>query len=214
MKRFHLLLLVTLLLTACGSIEPVPEDRFYRLAEIPGPEPLAQPLLPGVLAVGMIETPGIYNERAILYSESGNPTELLRYHYHSWADSPPQLLQDQVALFLRGAAVAPTVVIDDGQAEWKYRLTGRLRRFEREMHGTGSSVAVAIEYRLQQRGGSRPLWIGDYAAQIPVSGERVNDAVRAFSAAVNQIDRELLADLKEHVSQPAADTQESPPAVE
>ncbi len=214
MKRFLLLLLAILSLTACGSIEPVPEDRFYRLAEIPGPEPLAQPLLPGVLAVGTIETSGIYNERAILYSEPGRPTELLRYHYHSWIDSPPQLIQDHIALFLRGAAVAPTVVIDDGQAEWQYRLTGRLRRFEREMRGTGSSVTVAIEYRLVQRGGGRPLWIGDYTAQMPVSGERVNDAVQAFSAAVNRIDLELLADLKEHVSQPAPGTGEPPPVVE
>ena len=44
MKRFHLLLLVILLLTACGSIEPVPEDRFYRLAESAVQQRLAQPL--------------------------------------------------------------------------------------------------------------------------------------------------------------------------
>jgi ABC-type uncharacterized transport system auxiliary subunit len=205
MKRFYLLVLITLLLSACGSIKPVPEDRFYRLAEIPAQEPLAQPLLPGVLAVGTIETPGIYSERAILYSEQDRPTELLRYHYHAWIDAPPRLIQDHLALFLRGAAVAPTVVIDNGQAEWNYLLTGRLRRFEREMDGTGSSVAVAIEYRLLERGGSQPLWVKDYTAQEPVSGETVNDAVQAFSAALNRIDTELLADLKEHASQPASD---------
>ena len=214
MKRFHLLLLVILLLTACGSIEPVPEDRFYRLAESPVQPPLAQPLLSGVLAVGTVESPGIYSERAILYSEQGHPIELLRYHYHAWIDSPPQLIQDHITLFLRGAAVAPTVVTDNGLAKWEYRLTGRLRRFEREMRGTGSSVAVAIEYRLLRRGGSQPLWIKDYAAQVPVSGERVNDAVLAFSAALNQIDLELLADLKEQVSQPDFDSGESAPTVE
>lgn len=214
MKRVLLLLLAILALTACGSIEPVPEDRFYRLAELPGPEPLAQPLLPGVLAVGMIETPGIYNDRAILYSESDHPTELLRYHYHAWIDSPPQLIQDHITLFLRGAGVAPAVVIDNGQARWQYRLTGRLRRFEREMRGSGSSVVVAIEYRLQRRGSGQPLWIKDYTAQIPVSGERVNDAVQAFSAALNRIDLELLADLKKHVSRPAPDAGEPPPIEE
>lgn len=78
MKRVLLYMLLASFLTACvSSLSPVPEDRYYRLSEVAG-KSSGRASLGGVLAIGTIENAGVYNERAILYSESTEPAKLQR----------------------------------------------------------------------------------------------------------------------------------------
>jgi ABC-type uncharacterized transport system auxiliary subunit len=195
MKRVLLYILLVSLLTACASLSPVPEDRYYRLSEVAA-KSSGKASLGGVLAIGTIENAGIYNERAILYSDSAQPARLQRYHYHFWADAPPRLIQDHLAVYLRKAAAANTVVNDRGEVDWNYLLSGKLRRFERVMEGTGSRVAVEMEFRLMHRHSRKALLVKDYVVEVDVAGETVNDAVEAITRALETIYGQLLADIK------------------
>ncbi len=187
---------VALLGTACATVQPVPEDHFYRLSPAVPASPGSVRPLSGVLAIGAIDSAGIHRERAIVYTQAGVPTELLRYHYHAWIEGPPRLIQDHLLAYLRGSGAASLVMIDDARTRWDYLLSGNLRRFERVMKvGGGSDVAVELELQLDRRGSERPLLVRDYSASAPVHGADLGDAVRAFSVALQQIYARFLADL-------------------
>ncbi|OOZ44691.1 hypothetical protein BOW37_05260 [Solemya velum gill symbiont] len=189
-------MLLASFLTACvSSLSPVPEDRYYRLSEVAG-KSLGRASLGGVLAIGTIENAGVYNERAILYSESTEPAKLQRYHYHFWTDAPPRLIQDHLAVYLRKASVANTVVNDRGEVDWSHLLSGKLRRFERIMDGSGSRVAVDMEFRLMHNHSRKALLVKDYDVEVEVAGDTVNDAVEAMTRALESIYGQLLADIR------------------
>jgi len=190
-----LTVILVLLVSGCGSVEPLPEDHFYRLTEASAGQELSVHF-DGVLAIGSIDSAGVYGERAILYSRSDSPTELLRYHYHAWTDSPPRLIQDHLAAFLRRSGTAPLVVLNDARTDWDYLVSGRLRRFERVLDEEGRSEAVVdLELRLTRHGVKHPLSIADYSAEAPVEGDSVAQAAEAFSRALHDIYRRFLADL-------------------
>ncbi len=195
MKRSILPLLLSLALVACGSVDPAPEDQYYRLPAVAVSEKAATSSLEGTLAIGSIEHGGVYGERAILYSNASQPAKLQRYHYHTWADSPPRLIQDHLAVYMRNASVASNTLIDKGVVDWNYMLYGKLRRFERVMGGLGSKAVVELEFRLQKRGDDRYLLTKDYSAEVAVDDDSVNDAVEAFGAALGEIYQQLAADM-------------------
>jgi ABC-type uncharacterized transport system auxiliary subunit len=195
-RALTLSLMLALLVSGCGSVEPVPEDRFYRLGEAVADPQGTLVQLDGVLAVGSIDSAGVHRERAILYTEPDHPTELMRYHYHAWVDGPPRLIQDHLAAFLRRADVAPLVVLDDARTDWDYLVSGRLRRFERVLASDGGSEAVVeLELRLKRAGDKRPLSVGDYSTAVAVEGKSVRQAAEAFSKALETVYRRFLADL-------------------
>jgi ABC-type uncharacterized transport system auxiliary subunit len=198
MKSLLIPLMLALLVTACGSVPPAPEDRYYRLSAVTDTGPGQGQALPDILAIGSVDSAAVYSERAVVYSESGQPNKLKHYNYHFWADPPPSLIRDHLAQYLRNSQAAPVVVVDKGEAEWKYLLVSRLRRFERVMNVIGSRVVVEMEFRLLQRGGRQPLLIQDYSAEVGVSGGSVNAAAEAFGEALGEIYQKLLADMRGH----------------
>lgn len=192
----YLGLLALLLLTACVSAPPIPEERFYRLPAVEPAAAVATPIFSGTLAVGAMDSAGIYRERALLHSSSERPTQLLRYHYRSWTDAPPRLLQDHLIRFLREANAAPVVITDNARSRWQHLLNGKLRRFERVTTTTGSSAVVEIEFQLFRDNQSGPLLVKDYTAALEVEGDTVDEAVTAFASGLSQIYQQLLADLQ------------------
>jgi ABC-type uncharacterized transport system auxiliary subunit len=196
MKRLLVPIIIALLVTACGSVPPAPEDRYYRLAAVTDTVSGGGQIFSGTLAIGTIEAAAVYGERAVVYSEAAQPNKLKHYNYHFWADPPPRLIRDHLAIYLRNNQVAPIVVVDKGEAEWEYLLVGRMRRFERVMQVIGSQVVVEIEFRLLQRGARQPLLIRDYSAEVGVSGGSVNAATEAFAEALGEIYQKLLADMR------------------
>ncbi len=159
--------------------------------------PLAQPLFSGTLAIGALDSAGIYNDRALLHSEESTPTQLQRYHYHSWTESPPRLVQDHLTLFLRHARTAPVVIPENPRNRWQYLLNGKLRRFERITGAGGSKIVVAIEFQLLRQGENQPLLVKDYSVTEPAAGERIDDTVAAFSNGLLRTYEWLLRDLQQ-----------------
>ena len=195
MKRLAVLLGIALLLTGCGSAPPVPENRFYRLP-VENPAALGAPLVPGVLAVGTIQSDGLHGERPVLYAETGSAAELMQYHYHAWADAPPLLVQENLLLHLRRAGAARLAVIDDARTDWDHRTFGRLRRFERLLGEKGrSKVVTELELGLEARDGLQPLLLKDYRVEEPVHGDSLDATAQAFSRALGRLFRTFTDDL-------------------
>ncbi len=109
LRTFAALLVVLALVCAA---EPVPQDRYYRLASRPdvasGP---ATPALDATVVVERFGADGLTRDRAIVYSENGSDVEIRRHLYHHWTEPPAELLRDDVVRFLRASGVARRIVI-------------------------------------------------------------------------------------------------------
>lgn len=195
MIRSSLVITMVFWLAACGENPPVPVDHFYQL----GMDNAAIshiPLTDSVIYVEGIRADGIYNERALLYSEAGdNQNELQQYHYHFWALPPAAMLREHLVEYLRQAGSAPKVVSDFRSGDG-LGVSGRLLGFEKRVSAEGEkvSVRVAVELRLDVPGQGVPQLIKRYETEQPVEDHSMNNVVAGFSQAVNRIYGEFLAD--------------------
>jgi ABC-type uncharacterized transport system auxiliary subunit len=190
-----LLLLLPLLLTACATGEPIPEDQFYRLVAPAAPTRLAKPAIRGTLKVEPIKTFGIYQERPMLYTRSDDPAGLKQLHYHYWIDTPTRLIRDQLVDFLRGSGIAGTVAGSQIGLKGDIRLRLELKNFERVIHPMG---AVSVKVRLDAvitDASNRPLKITRYLREPKAADASIAASVLAFNQALGGIYGQLLQDL-------------------
>lgn len=172
---------------------PAPVDHFYRL-EPGAPAALREPRLMGTLEVDRLRSDALTNERALLYRETSESTQINQYSYHQWLDSPTLLLQTALTAYLRSAGVASRVVTPELRADPDFRLTGRLLRLERVLRGPDSGVVVEIELALSDALGDRILLLETYREERS-AGSSVDEAVVAFNEAVTLVFQRLVAEL-------------------
>ena len=140
------------------STAPIPRDHFYRIAaEAPEGSRAPPPHLQGTLAVGRFRADGLTNERAILYRDRAHDLEVQQHRYHYWVESPTQLLQEELAGYLRARNVATTVLTPEVRVRPDYLVTGRLNRFERVVGGNPSRVLVEMRLNLVDQKGLEAL---------------------------------------------------------
>jgi len=179
------LIVLSLLLGGCGSLPPVPTDRFYRL------QPLgvshAAKVLSGVVDVQDFRADSLYAERPIIYSEEGNLRLLRQYHYHLWLYPPAQMVRSHFvaslggALDLSGGRAAPNV------------LNGRVANFERVVSGKNSKAVVALELHLLA--GGKLLLYKTYKAEQLASDDSLTAFAEAMELALAKIYYGFLADV-------------------
>ena len=195
MNRVIACLSVLLFAGGCASNAPVPEDRFYRLAEVQPGHALERPLLTGGLAVEHVVADPLRSGRAIVYGESAEPLQLRRYHYEFWVDQPPRMVQQALQSWLRASGVADSVAgSEDDAAAW--RLSARLLKFDEMRAGGGAAhVEVAMQFSLSSATSNRPLWVRDYAQQRAVAGQDMAATAQAMQSALTGLFADLQADL-------------------
>lgn len=192
MTRTFAILVIVAGLYACGQNPSVPVDHFYNLnPENASVNPVW--LTDKAIYVEGIRAEGIYNDRALLYSESNNGHELQQYHYHFWALPPAAMLREYLVEYLRRADSAPLVI-----SEFRNRdglgINGRLLGFEKIIAEDNASVRVSIELRLDAPGQDTPRLLKRYTANREVASNSVAAAVAAFNQAVDGIYEEFLMD--------------------
>lgn len=191
-------LLLAVALAGCMSQPPVPTDRYYRLTP-PDPAPAAaQPVFAGTLGVAPLDSDGLHSERALLYVDQQRPLELRRYHYHFWADPPPQLVQSQLLNYLRRAGIARNVVRSDSPVTVDHLVSGRLQRFERIVGKSQVKVAVAMELGVDRGARGGPGWRASYQAVVAAKDRSMYATVQAYNVAFGRICAEFLGDLRRH----------------
>ncbi|MCU7916479.1 MAG: membrane integrity-associated transporter subunit PqiC [Candidatus Thiodiazotropha sp. (ex Gloverina cf. vestifex)] len=182
-----------LLLTACATSEPIPEDHFYRLLSPSNPTLLEKPIIDGVLKVESIKSFGIYRERAILFSRSDSPETLKQHHYHH---SPTRLIRDQLVDYLRKRTIAETVAGAQIGMKSDIRLHLELKHFERVLHPSGSvSVKVRLDAMIAGKS-NRPLKIASYLQEPMAENSSIAASVAAINLALVEIYRKLVEEMR------------------
>lgn len=187
-----------LALAACSTPEAVPDFRYYRLAPAGAIEPVAKPLLDQPLVVEGFRADGVHGERPILYANDRDSLKVSQYHYQLWNDPPPVMVQRRLQELLAAARVSEYVTDRLSPRLSAYRLNAAIYRFERVLvDGQPSEAVLGLRLRLQADGASMPLIERDELVRVPVTGARVEDSAIALSAAVDQVARRLVDQLKQ-----------------
>lgn len=185
--------LLACLALAC-AVDPVPQDRYYRLGS--EPDVAASPLAPALDATVVVErfaADGLTRDRAIVYSRNGADLEVRRHFYHHWTEPPAELLRDALVVYLRRAGVARRVVTPELRVPAEYEITGRVQRFERVLDG--ERVHVRLQLVLRRLDPDRVVWSGVYDEEGRADGSGVLASVAAFSRAVERIWARFAADV-------------------
>jgi len=179
---------VILLLSACGTNPPAPEDHFYRLADTVPAVVYPRPLLPGSLSVTAFSAPAVLQSRAMTYAEAGQPLVLQQHHYHYWVEAPPRLLQQRLIRYLRAARVAPSVEAASAVRNARYQINGYLEHFEERIGKDFVQAVVGMRLELLDTVTGRVELSADNREETkPVPAGKVYDAVASLQAAVDRI---------------------------
>lgn len=195
MKRA--LALAALVLSGCFAPPPLPDDVYYKLQLAPAAQRFEAPRVAGLVVVERPAAASVYNSRDLAYSDGPANLHLSYYHYQHWADPPPQLLQQGLVDHLRSANFAPSVAAEAGRLLPAYRISGVVRRFERQKSESGWQVAVSLELRADPVAGDKPVLLQQYDAVVPADGDDMEATVKAFSAATGSLFDRFVADFSQ-----------------
>ena len=192
--RISFIPLMFLLSSCFGGGAEIPQDNFYRLADIS--QNIKQESKPGynVVAVAMLKSDALHRERAILYSNIDQPLHLRRYHYHHWNQVPNQLIQEHLISYLRHAGFAKRVVRYGEETKTNANITGHIKKFERVLDGGQVVVKAELELHLETMKSPRSYFQSSYAVEIETKGDAMHDTVQAFSQALELIYYRFVAD--------------------
>lgn len=169
-----MLLVSTLLLTACNTLLPPP--RPAPLLHDLGPmtdEPVALPWQLGI----QVAAPPWLDDGAVHYRLVGD-TQLAAYRDHRWAAPPSALLNGR----LRARMAAPQ---PDAPARW---LAVEIRVFEQRFAATGDASAhIEARALLRARRGGPLLASRDFALHQPAPSADVHGGVAALAAAADAL---------------------------
>ena len=179
------ILAILFALAGCAGPAAVPEDSYYRLAQPAPATTLESPLLQGGVALAVVDTPALYQDRAIVYRTAGTPLQLRRHHYHYWSDAPARLLQQYLVEYFARAGLADRVRAEDYDSESRYRLRVRLLRFDRiEAPGEGG-VEVALAFDLHDS------MTGEQLLSARLDQQRAHPDAGSMHASVQQFESAL-----------------------
>ncbi|MCB1877297.1 MAG: membrane integrity-associated transporter subunit PqiC [Chromatiales bacterium] len=190
--RTPVLVVLAFLVSACTA-PPAPKDVFYRFSP-PSPAPLD---IAGDIAIRTLGAEGIYNERALLYSDDAEHRSVSQYSYRFWVKSPPRLMQDYLTDWLRSAATGAKVVGYDG-GDNAVVIGGQIRQFEIEQGKDSWRAVVAIDLEVRRVGSRAPALVKGYRWVVQTPAQDFLATVKGFQQATDGILEEFAADLAAH----------------
>lgn len=187
--------LVMLVLGACSTGAPVPEDRFYQL-DPAMPATSSAAVLEGGLSISHIGADPLRGGRAILYRDLRKPLELSRYHYEFWAEQPPRMIQRALHDALRNSGVADRVEVEGKRPHFDYEIDVEVRRFESVIETGRTSADVELEVILRKAGSGIPIWTKVYRRQNEARPGDMHALAEAMQQSLGQIFEQIIEDLK------------------
>ncbi len=190
--RCSLLLCCFLALTACSSQAPLPTDHYYRLPELRDVNVDEQRV--SSISVITFQAAGLYQERAILYTD--NEIELKQYHYHHWTDSPTRLLQERLAERLRLSNISK-LVLNTFEGNSELIIKGQIKAFERLQQKESESVYVKLLLQVNSNSKHAPILHKEYVQTVTLPSNTIADVIKAFAEAVDLIFSDFYMELVE-----------------
>ena len=191
----HLLTIIFLLsLSGCfGGGSEVPQDNFYRLADISAAQKMTSHF--NIVAVTSLKSDALHQERAILYSEAAQPLNIQRYHYHHWTQVPNELIQEHLIEYLRKAEYAPRIVRYGEVVKIDAKVSGFIKRFERVLDAGIVKVSVELELHLETLTDKREHFQSTYKIKQETSDTSMHASVVAMSTALENIYQQFMNDV-------------------
>lgn len=180
------------MLTACSSQAPLPTDHYYRLPELTNVN--SDETRVGSISVITFQAEGLYQERAILYTE--NEIEIKQYHYHHWSDSPTRLLQERLAERLRLSSIS-NLVLNTFEGNSELIIKGQIKAFERLQQKGSESVYVKLLLQVNSNTKHAPILHKEYVQTVVLPSNNIANAIKAFAEAVDLIFSDFYVDLVE-----------------
>ena len=190
--RSIILLSFCLVLTACSTQAPLPTDHYYRLPELRDIDSDQKRL--DSISVLNFKAVGLYQERAILYTE--DQIELKQYHYHHWTDSPTRLLQERLAERLRLSGIS-NLVLNTFEGNSALIIKGQVKAFERVQQKGSESVYMKLLLQVDSNTKGAPILHKEYVQTVILPSNNITNTIRAFAEAVDLIFNDFYVDLSE-----------------
>ena len=190
------LITLALMLVACAGNSPVPEDRFYHLQVNIDVQPLESPVFAHGLMLDSITADPLRSGRAVLYRDLAKPLQLQRYHYEYWVDQPPRLVRQALLNSLRESGMADVVYAGGRHARARYRMTGRVLRFEKVLKNNQADAEFELEISVLEEDSDVPLWTKVYLQRQRSQDRSMHAAAEAMQQALASVIQQLLGDLK------------------
>jgi cholesterol transport system auxiliary component len=191
--RFRMLsLIATATLAGCAAA-PVPELNHYKMPD-PVIEPRTEPAFAMPVVVDTLLADGLHGEQSILYASKPGGS-VRAYHYRRWNDPPVRLLQRRLIRMLRQGNVSPVVADRLPTRAAAVRISGVVDRFERVQREDGWYAEVRVELRADVGEEALPAVLRSYEAAVPAGSETIEDTVRAFAGATDQVLGAFIEDL-------------------
>lgn len=200
LARLGFITLLILLLNACGTTDPLPDYRYFRLPKVSVSQASAQakPLFNEAIEVQAFRADGVFGERPIVYSLPAEPERLLQYHYQLWTDPPGLILQRRFVDLMQLHRLAPMISARTSPRAEPMVLSGHIERLERIKPTSESEpwkVVVSLRLRLERHRGAQPVLERSYEEFQDAAGDNIHASVLAFGAAVDAIAARWAADL-------------------
>jgi uncharacterized lipoprotein YmbA len=158
--------------------------------------------LPVAVAVRQFETPAYLRQGRIVYREA--PEEVGFYDYHRWAADPGAAVTTAVISSLRSARLFSFVKPYDGQDKPEYLLTGRLERLDEIDYCGAVRVEAKLSAELVNLRTGATVWTGEMAETSKVETRNINSVVAAMGRAVQMNIDQLVAGIKQQISESEA----------
>ena len=125
------------------------------------------------ISVITFQAEGLYQERAILYTD--NEIELKQYHYHHWTDSPTRLLQERLAERLRLSNISK-LVLNTFEGNSELIIKGQIKAFERLQQKESESVYVKLLLQVNSNSKHAPILHKEYVQTVTLPSNTIADA--------------------------------------
>lgn len=192
----RLLLLASVLLTACGAPEPAQRDRFYTLSpRVPGVGATAAPLR-ATLLVNDLAARGFLGGRQVVFRTREQPLEVQRYNLLLWEEPPGRAIARDLAGALRTAGLFEFVITPAQRTRTDYILGGELDRFEHLPTASPPQVVADFSLTLMGSADRRSLFSRRYLSQEPTQGDTPEAMAQAFNRLAGRLIGDAVRDLQ------------------
>jgi len=191
-----LLLLVSVLLSACGAPEPAQRDLFYSLApRVPDAGATATPIR-ATLLVNDFAARGFLGGRQIVFQTRDQPLQVQRYNLFLWEEPPGRAIARDLAGALRTAGLFEFVITPAQRSRTDYILAGELDRFEHLPTAIRPQVVADFSLTLMGSADRRSLFSRRYQGQEPTAGDTPEAMIEAFNRLAGRLIGDAVRDLQ------------------
>jgi ABC-type uncharacterized transport system auxiliary subunit len=203
-KLFAIAVLLSGFAAGCGSARPV---KYYALDAGPPPPSASSAVYPVSLLVARPATSHLYRDDRLVYGSG--PVQLGTYWDQRWAQTPADMVQDQLIASLRSSGQYRSVSRLSSSARGGYVVRSNLNAlYEVDQPALVARFAMRVELFDSKEGAT--VWVGNYSHDEPVSGKNVAAVVEAMSRNV----RAGMLQLTTGINQYFANHPSEPPAAQ